>query len=203
MARGCGSASRRVRGSLSKPIRGLQFTADHPGSCSIRQIFWWFPFYAEVLVFNRASPSLRSWLHSADRRPSGFLQVAPIETASARRGRRPRVFFAEAVPIGRPRLISRSARLQKPGSARNGAAKIRTGKGWTAGRSTSDYFGGLAERLLRGTRGEEVGEEDHRAVSRTGGLSACRFTRYAGYRDKAPASFEGMEPVTRIGRPLP
>jgi hypothetical protein len=40
-------------------------------------------------------------LHSAARRTSDFLQVAPIETASAPTDHRNRIFAAEAVPIGR------------------------------------------------------------------------------------------------------
>jgi hypothetical protein len=52
-----------------------------------------------VTIANISKNRLR--LHSADRRTTGFLQVAPIETASARPVNFSSAFISEALPIGR------------------------------------------------------------------------------------------------------
>ena len=52
-------------------------------------------------VTTPAASKNRLRLHSADRHTSDFLQVAPIETASARMIRVSSAFFPEALPIGR------------------------------------------------------------------------------------------------------
>jgi hypothetical protein len=62
------------------------------------------PLDSQCLLFSTAGVKIQkrpSWLHRA-RRASGFLQVAPIETASDRRFLAiPGVLRSEAVPIGR------------------------------------------------------------------------------------------------------
>jgi hypothetical protein len=67
----------------------------------IQKAFSGFRAYLAVLVCDPSIAQSRLWLHSADRRTSGFLQVAPIETASARTDHHARTFIPEAVPIGR------------------------------------------------------------------------------------------------------
>ena len=57
--------------------------------------------YVPAHVASVEKPKTSQRLHSAARPASGFLQVAPIETASARTPQRSRAFTSEAVPIGR------------------------------------------------------------------------------------------------------